>query len=54
MVIEGPGSYWVVGLDCRVYLTSVWAVLMVLGGLGSCWVVMLVHMVYLTSVNRCL
>ena len=37
--------------DRRVYMASVYLVLVILEGLGGCWVVMPDHGVYLTSVK---
>ena len=46
---RGSGGRWVVLLECRAYLTSVWAIWVVLGGLGVAgWFSLIV--VYLTSV----
>ena len=50
MVLGSLGGCWVVMLDRRAYLATVWAILVVLGGLGGCWVVMLDRRVYLASV----
>ena len=50
MVLEGLGGFWVVMLDQRAYLASVWVILMVFGGQGGCLVIMLDWRAYLASV----